>query len=268
MSSSPSPGSACATLKVMALNSSKDSRFHELKLKSPGWEWTPGQFVMVRPVNWEHDPLGGRPLSIGDLDDEVLHLYFQVVGKGTAHLARLKPGDDVLVWGPLGKGFEVNPNVPTMLLAGGMGIVPFVGLARHHPRPENIEILFGHQYELHNYPFQNIENRILAWNIQDRSVKDLEKMKRALEIKIKGYSPDGAILACGPRPFLQKIQAESALHGARTQISLETTMACGIGACLGCTILSTSGQYLQACQDGPVFWSKDIVLADDREDKA
>jgi dihydroorotate dehydrogenase electron transfer subunit len=266
MNSASAPGSACAALKVLDLKSSKDYRFHTLKLASPGWSWTPGQFVMVRPVHWDHDPLGGRPLSIGDLDDEALHLYFQVVGKGTSLLARLRPGDEVLVWGPLGRGFEVNFNVPTMLLAGGMGIVPFVGLSRIHPRPENIEILFGHQYELHNYPFQGIEKRILAWNIQDRTAKDLEKMKRALEIKIKGYSPDGSILACGPRPFLHKVQAESAKFGARTQVSLETAMACGVGACLGCSVLTASGGYLQACQDGPVFWSSDIVLSDTGEE--
>ena len=148
MNSASATGPACATLKVLDLRSSKDFRFHALKLASPGWAWIPGQFVMIRPVHWDHDPLGGRPLSIGDLDDDALHLSFQVVGKGTSLLARLKPGDEVLVWGPLGRGFEVNFNVPTMLLAGGMGIVPFVGLSRIHPRPENIEILFGHQYEL------------------------------------------------------------------------------------------------------------------------
>ena len=267
MNTAATSGPACTTLKVLTLTSSKDSRFHTLKLSPPGWSWTPGQFVMIRPAHWDHDPLGGRPLSIGDLDDQALHLYFQVVGKGTSLLARLKPGDEVLVWGPLGRGFDINPNLPTMLLAGGMGIVPFVGLARHHQRPENIEILFGHQYDVRSYPFQGIEKRILAWNIQDRTEKDLEKMKRALEIKIKGYSPDGAILACGPRPFLEKIQAEAARYGARAQLSLETFMACGMGACLGCSILTTSGEYRQACQDGPVFWSSDIVLSETRGER-
>jgi dihydroorotate dehydrogenase electron transfer subunit len=39
------------------------------------------------------------------------------------------------------------------------------------------------------------------------------------------------------------------------QVSIETIMACGIGACLGCAVKSKKGldKYLHACVDGPVF---------------
>lgn len=35
-------------------------------------------------------------------------------------------------------------------------------------------------------------------------------------------------------------------------------MACGIGACLGCTVESSDGEFLRVCKDGPVFNSKEV----------
>ncbi len=40
------------------------------------------------------------------------------------------------------------------------------------------------------------------------------------------------------------------------QVSLEASMACGLGACQGCAIRRSSEQaitYYHVCQDGPVF---------------
>jgi dihydroorotate dehydrogenase electron transfer subunit len=40
--------------------------------------------------------------------------------------------------------------------------------------------------------------------------------------------------------------------------SLEEVMACGVGACLGCVVKTTSG-YKRVCKEGPVFNIKDII---------
>ena len=39
------------------------------------------------------------------------------------------------------------------------------------------------------------------------------------------------------------------------QVSIETLMACGMGACLGCAVEGRDqpDRYLHACLDGPVF---------------
>jgi dihydroorotate dehydrogenase electron transfer subunit len=46
------------------------------------------------------------------------------------------------------------------------------------------------------------------------------------------------------------------------QVSIETMMACGMGACLGCAIASrkTADRYLHACKDGPVFDTRDLRI--------
>ena len=246
--------------RVREVAVSRVEGFYHLRLQAPGWEWSPGQFAMLRPVSWIYDPLLPRPFSIADQDEEQMSFFLQVVGKGTSQLSQLKPGDRIKLLGPLGRGFEIDPQVPTLLLAGGMGIAPFIGLIRNHPRPENLELIFGHRHPLEAYPFSELCDRILAWNIRDRSEEDLATMQRGVRVKIQGYAQDGRILACGPHLFLKMVRDLSREAGAWTQISLETHMACGHGACLGCTVPASGGGFVQSCRSGPVFNSEDIEL--------
>jgi len=46
------------------------------------------------------------------------------------------------------------------------------------------------------------------------------------------------------------------------QVSIETMMACGMGACLGCAIEAkdSPSKYLHACLDGPVFAAHHLKL--------
>lgn len=37
-------------------------------------------------------------------------------------------------------------------------------------------------------------------------------------------------------------------------------MACGVGACLGCSVKSSQGAYKKVCKDGPVFEAGEIEL--------
>jgi len=44
------------------------------------------------------------------------------------------------------------------------------------------------------------------------------------------------------------------------QISLEGSMACGVGACWGCAVRHENGGYKRVCIDGPVFDAKEVIL--------
>lgn len=246
-------------LKVLETES-LDSGFHWLRLNPPSWSWQPGQFLMLRPREWSSDPFLPRPLSIADLDGEALSLFWHVVGKGTRKMTHLRSGDRVRVWGPLGRGFYFEPHMPVLLLAGGMGLAPFIGLIRHHPHPENLELIFGHREDLSSYPLAELSKRILTWSLQDRTPKDLAKLEKAMKVKIQGYSGDGRVLACGPRPFLSMVSRLSRENGARTQVCMETPMACGHGVCLGCSVPGAGGRTYQACVDGPVFSAEELAL--------
>ncbi|HMB31602.1 MAG TPA: dihydroorotate dehydrogenase electron transfer subunit [Desulfohalobiaceae bacterium] len=257
---SESKPKSCQSLEVVQVSTLKAEAVYHLQLNSPRWSWRPGQFAMIRPEGWGVDPFTARPFSIADQDHFCLDFFWQVVGKGTLKLTELVQGQRVIVWGPLGNGFAYDPDTPTLLLAGGMGIIPFYGLINNHPRPENLELIFGHRQGLQAYPYNYLAQKVLAWDVLDRNEMDLQNLERALRVKIQGYSKDGQILACGPYPFLRKIQNLSKEFGAKTQISVETYMACGIGACLGCVVVKSDGDYTQACLHGPVFNSEDIIL--------
>src|SRR5215475_5626801 len=92
----------------------------------------PGQFLMIRLCG-SSDPLLGRPFALYDtfLDErgEVagLDVVYLVVGKMTGLLAKLRAGDSVDVWGPLGNGFpDLSGREEVALVAGGIGQTPFL----------------------------------------------------------------------------------------------------------------------------------------------
>ncbi|NJB68896.1 dihydroorotate dehydrogenase electron transfer subunit [Desulfobaculum xiamenense] len=243
-----------------------DGDFFELVLEhpdpqSPAWRnWKPGQFVMVRPTAWEHNPLWGRPFSIYRADEDGLSVFFQIVGRGTERLAKLEPGDEVTVWGPLGNTFAVREDAPTLILAGGIGLAPFAEYVRRHPHPENLKVVFGHRPPVECYPLAKMAERVSCQSCRETCPADLDDFIALLGRVIPDYCRDGLVLACGPMPFLKTVQRIVAEHGGKAQLSLENRMACGVGACLGCVCDHKEEGPVSVCARGPVFWSDEITF--------
>ena len=240
---------------------------HTLRLTGCAWPaWTPGQFVMIRPKETWAPLLWGRPFSICDVDGDELILFFQETGRGTKRLGTLQHGESVRVWGPLGHGFAA-PAARTLLLAGGMGIAPFAGYVRRYAPQASLSFVFGHRLPLGAYPFAAIAESIPAAAYRETCAADLAAFIACLEQRID-EAKDGLILACGPMPFLRTVHRCCRRTGARAQLSLESRMACGVGACLGCVVKSATprepvpapGWPIQICTRGPVFWAEDIDL--------
>ncbi len=234
----------------------------ELLLSHPGWDFRPGQFVMVRPPEWGLELVWGRPLSIADVREDGLRLLVQAVGRGTRRLAELRPGQSVTVWGPLGNSFALEPDAPTLLLAGGIGIAPFVGYARRHPKPENVALLFGHRLPAECYPLDEFSGLGKAEAVRERNAEELARFVERLGQTVRGYAHGGLVLACGPEPFLRTVRKLALSLKARAQLSLENRMACGVGACLGCVARNGQGKLVQTCTHGPVFWAEDVFLGE------
>jgi dihydroorotate dehydrogenase electron transfer subunit len=168
---------ACETLEVLDLvpfgPAAQDTGCYALRLSTPIWrDWMPGQFVMIRPKAWGYDMLWPRPFSICRLSSHNLVIFFQVRGRGTQRMLSLKPGDAVDVWGPLGTGFACKPEIPTLMIAGGAGIAPFIGYTQYHPKPWNLWMDFGHRLPLGSYPFDSINEKIVADNHHEQCPED------------------------------------------------------------------------------------------------
>ncbi|MDA3785916.1 MAG: dihydroorotate dehydrogenase electron transfer subunit, partial [Deltaproteobacteria bacterium] len=73
------------------------------------------------------------------------------------------------------------------------------------------------------------------------------------------------IYTCGPTPMMKGVARLARAHACSCQVSLEAVVACGMGACLGCTV-QRSGfaedeqKYVHVCKDGPVFAAEEIWL--------
>lgn len=231
-----------------------------LELENPGFSGVrPGQFAMLRPPAWGFDPLWARPFSICRCLPDRLVFHFQVAGRGTRALTRLVPGDTVTLWGPLGNGFLTEPETPTLLLAGGIGLAPFVEYAAVHPAPERLSLLFGHRPPLTCYPYDDIALSVAAQSFQDKTPEDIPRFVALVEERMAAQA-GGLALACGPTPFLKAVQAAAKKSGVRCQLSLENRMACGVGACLGCVAKNAEGHNVQTCTRGPVFWADEVAL--------
>lgn len=229
-----------------------------LAVENPGWpKASPGQFAMLRPTGFGLELTWARPLSLYVVAPDRVEFLVQVAGRGTSRLAALSPGDRLVMWGPLGRGFAVEPDTPTLLLAGGVGLAPFRFYAAAHPRPGNLHLVFGHRPPLAAYPFAETTAGMSAESFREERPGDLERFTALLRRRVADRK-DGLILCCGPGPFMAAVASMAREAGARAQVSLENRMACGVGACLGCVEKDASGEPVQTCVRGPVFWTHEL----------
>jgi len=237
--------------------------FFTMRLENPGIaQAVAGQFLMVRAAAFGVNPVWPRPFSISRLTPDAITLFIQACGRGTDILAGLGAGDTVTIWGPLGQGFAMEPESRTLMLAGGVGLAPFVEYTASHPVPANLALLFGHRAPLDCYPYAAMADRIRTTTFLERTPADREVFIGLLDEQVAAYA-DGLIVACGPRPFLVTVARLARKYSARAQVSLENRMACGVGGCLGCVEKNALGGYVQTCTQGPVFWVEELQLTGD-----
>ncbi len=225
----------------------------------------PGQFIMLR-VAEQAEPLLRRPFSIHNLiasngAAEGLELLYKVVGKGTAALALKKPGDIVDILGPLGTSFKVPPGAKRIYIAGGgIGVAPLFFLVsqlrRQNADLTDCRVFIGGRTQEDLLCLGDFAQ--LGLNLQcttdDGSAGDQCLVTHPLEMAVELSAPH-IIAACGPIAMLACIIGIAQKYDVPCQVSVETMMACGMGACLGCAVEGREhrDRYLHACLDGPVF---------------
>jgi dihydroorotate dehydrogenase electron transfer subunit len=218
----------------------------------------PGQFVMVR-CGEGHDPLLRRPLSIHRVDNTGgAALLFDVVGRGTSWLSQRAPADLVDLMGPLGSGFLVKPAAKNLLLvAGGIGIAPLAFLAEEATRlGRAVTVLLGARKASQLCPGSQLPNGISIVKATEDGSEGTKGLVTDLVGEFAGQADQ--VFVCGPPAMYQSMARLDCLKGKSVQVSLEERMACGVGACYGCTVKTRNGPK-QVCQDGPVFDMADIV---------
>lgn len=236
--------------------------YYRLRLRLPSpFDAAPGQFVMVR-VSDGLDPLLRRPFSIHRLDgvSGEFEILFRVVGLGTRHLARCSVGDRVEVLGPLGRGFRSERGRP-LLVGGGVGVAPLLFLADHlRAEGGTPKLLLGGRSDRDILCHDDFSCLAVPYALatEDGSLGEAGLVTRLLEQELAAGEGAAAVYTCGPPAMLAAVATLCASVGVPCQVSLEATMACGVGACLGCVIPGSEGEYLRVCKEGPVFRAEEI----------
>jgi dihydroorotate dehydrogenase electron transfer subunit len=197
-----------------------------LKLERGGLEpGEPGQFFMLEAPG----RLLPRPMSVCLADGGELAFLIDPIGPGTRALCELEPGDEVVVFGPLGNGFDLRVERP-LLVGGGIGIAPLPHLSDALGSPPAV---LGFRSALHAEAASLLPH---AEVVIDPTL--------VTEGCLEGFD----VLACGPEPMLDAI-AEACPDA---QLSWEAPMACGYGACYGCAV-EIDGEWKRLCVEGPVL---------------
>ena len=68
------------------------------------------------------------------------------------------------------------------------------------------------------------------------------------------------VLVCGPTVMMKNAARLCAEKGTPCFVSMEKKMACGIGACLGCTCETRGGEGRSVCKNGPVFDATEVFF--------
>lgn len=224
----------------------------------------PGQFVMIQTGSGR-DPLLRRPFSLHQADSQgQIQIYFRNVGRGTNILAHSKVGEELDVFGPLGRGYRINQEVPACLVGGGLGIAPLLFLAKRLCRAGGDRsrdmIIIGGRTRDDVEPLVNDFQQFgpaLHCATDDGSYGNTGFVTDVL--KAQPLPVNSEVYACGPEPMLAGIRQICLDRRYGCQVSIESVMACGMGACLGCNVSGSDGGYVHVCLDGPVFRTEDLL---------
>jgi len=185
----------------------------------------PGQFFMLEAPG----RLLPRPMSLCQAPRGELAFLLEAIGPGTRALAAVEAGDEIHVFGPLGNGFRLDVEKP-LLVGGGIGVAPFPYLSEKLGR---LPAILGFRSDWH------AEAGALVPNAE--VVVEPTFVTERLE---KGHD----VLACGPEPMLEAVRELV----PDAQLAWEAPMACGYGACYGCSV-EIDGVLQRLCVAGPVL---------------
>ena len=233
----------------------------------------PGQFVMVKPAAGL-DPLLRRPFSIFERVRDArgaitgLSLLNKHVGVATSLLYEAQAGDRWLVLGPLGQPFvPVDPPAEAWMVAGGVGLAPFVTLAEALAERRTPATLFygGRSARdlYYEHYFEALGVRLLL-TTEDGSRGEHGRVTAPLARALAdaGARPPITLYACGPTPMMRAVAALGAQAGCPVFVSLEPVMGCGMGGCYSCVVRVRRGagsHFVRSCLDGPVFDGTTVV---------
>ena len=260
----------------------------------------PGQFVHLGGAaeGTEADraaPLLRRAFSIAGLERDgaqaELVVIYRVVGRGTAWLARLEPGQRLSVLGPVGKAFPLpGGGQRAELVAGGVGLPPMLWLAEALARAGVACTVFCGARSADLLPLQLVADAAVQPDATAATARLCVAEFARVNVPAVISTDDGSagwrgsvadawrqwsatqaepaaqrvVYTCGPEPLMRSVAETCVADSVQCYVCLERAMACGIGTCQSCVVpvRDTSDadgwRYALCCTEGPVFDARDV----------
>ena len=229
----------------------------------------PGKFYEISMPKY-----GESPISVSGYGDNYVDFTIRNVGKVTSEIFKYDIGDNLLIRGPYGNGFEIENYIgrELVVVAGGSALAPVRGI---------VEFVYNNQVKFKSFKlivgFKTIDDALFK--------EDLKRWSEKLDVTVtvdtatEGYDgpvglvtkyiPDLKIedidnFSCavvGP-PMMMKFTVGEFLKRNVAEeniwVSYERKMCCGLGKCGHCKM---DESYI--CLDGPVYdYSKAKTLID------
>ena len=197
-----------------------------------------------------------RPISVCDVEGDVLTLIYKVVGKGTLAMSEMPEGTVLRILTGLGNGYDLTPaGDHPLLVGGGVGVPPMFLLAKRLlAQGKDVRIVLG--FNTADEVFYEDEFKALGCDVQVTTVDGSHG--------VKGFVTDALpeqytnFYTCGPMPMFRALNKAVKTSG---QFSFEERMGCGFGACMGCSCKTLTGNK-RICKDGPVLKKEEIIWTD------
>ena len=209
----------------------------------------PGQFVNIR--------LEGRflrrPISVCNMEGDVLTLIYKVVGSGTGQMRQMPVGTQLDLLTGLGNGYDLTTaGLNPLVIGGGVGVPPMYWLTKQLLAAGcKVTAVLG--FNTASEIFYVDEFRALGADVIVATADG--------SVGVKGFVTDALagldysyFYTCGPEPMLKAVYRAAKGEG---QLSFEKRMGCGFGACMGCSCRTITGNK-RICKEGPVLRKEEI----------
>jgi NAD(P)H-flavin reductase len=245
-------------------------------LDREGPEPRAGQFYMLAAgKHWEargERPYLPRAFSVAEAitgpDGVRLDFLVEGVGPGTERLADLEVGEGLWLTGPLGRPFSppgelADGAAGAILAGGGIGVAPLaIWRTRLAGAGVPARVLLGFRDRVHSGGLELFDCSEIRLASEDGHTGHRGYVTELLSVLLEGDDADtAAVYACGPPAMLEAVRAMCAERGVAAELAMESPMACGFGACMGCAIPLADGGYMRLCVEGPVVNADRIETA-------
>lgn len=204
------------------------------------FDFKPGQYIMISYRDEYGNMTDRHAFSIASspTQKDSLKLGIRVGGKFTRGLARMNPGDEIMISGPYGK-FVFNPRKhrDLVMIAGGIGITPFLSAmhyATDHSLSNKLSLLYSNKTLSGTLFFDEIKylesanpNIRTLFCVTEKFTSTTsgvvnKRINPAVIDDFVGNVKGKTFFLCGPAPFMSAMKSNLQILGVdKHQIEME-----------------------------------------------